>query len=105
MMFVFPATAAKLDGVVLQAEYEDPPFVEWRYCMVQVPVPPPLSTTSASDNVCPAHTSATSGDFVAVGLTGSGTTVTVITFEYATQEPDVTLLTKYVVSAIPEGTL
>ena len=45
--------------------------------MLQVPVPPPLSVTPVNVNVCPAHTVATLGDFVAVGAAGSATTVTV----------------------------
>ena len=56
--------------------------------MLQVPVPPPLSVTPASDNVCPAHTVATLGDLVAVGAAGSATTVHEYVFTDDISQPE-----------------
>ena len=80
MVFV-PTTAAKLGNVVLHAL--NPLPLSNLYIRLQVPVPPPASVAPLTVRVCPAHTFALLGDFVAVGIIGSNTTIAVALPEVA----------------------
>jgi hypothetical protein len=70
MAIVCAPTVAVIGAIVVE---KVPPSLE--YSKLQVPVPPPLSTGLIRVKTPPAHTVVVAGDCVAVGATGSATTV------------------------------